>query len=658
MGKSATKTFVIVESAAAWRHAESLGRTDVDTVWATTSPFVLECLQAEGRTVVAIDGDVSQDEANQVGYVALAAADRLVHRLDSDCADWPSGLTPGRAMAADLCGMLVSLLYKAYLLDRFQAGLCEEAVLMSVGLPELSPVVSYRTLPHVFDTIYSTLCHRLGLEVVEFDAPRPQGGMENSDFLRPTWWTRAITIANAPLATILFRMWRRFANGRAFRLRPSRAKLQVAVLKGSELVEEIFRSLLLRGASLRQIESYALPADEALSCGQRGSAPSVKATIAACREAAREHDLDWSRGLDAAAEIAGDRIHAALGYGRRAATGVADYCAGVKEVANGGPFAIITNAMSRPIERLFQQGLSAALIPVYVVDHGTGPGLDKLHQAWHDRGFAPPADAAIAYNECQLQAESRGRSVTEKSSFVSGAPTAVRKIGLRRLQRRVMRRRLRAEKRLVVWVTGLYPNNMIRLPHYFRDTPYHQLRKHILYKVLGGLDDTVMMKLYPTYRYADPDPFGGFMRLPDNCRYEQFIDFRNFRAGADVILIDSPGSGLAWCWSVGVPIIYIETGMMTLLPEIAEQFQEALFYVDAREPGWDAKLRDLLELRHESLVAQYRAKAEARERVSEFCILGPSGAPGKRAAAFVAEDATRRWLEQAASERAAAGAGR
>jgi len=55
-------------------------------------------------------------------------------------------------------------------------------------------------------------------------------------------------------------------------------------------------------------------------------------------------------------------------------------------------------------------------------------------------------------------------------------------------------------------------------------------------------------------------------------------------------------------------------------------------------------------LPHEVLVAQYRAKAPARARVGESCILGPNGAPGKRAAKFVAEDATRRWLACAAND--------
>jgi len=645
--RSDSAVHIIVESVAAWRHTEAMRRPNEDAVWVTTSPFVIETLAAAGRRWLAFDGEVSQEEADRVGYVALAAADRLADDLDRAGGDWPDGLRLGRAMQADLYGMLVSLLYKAYLLDRLRALLPTKTPLLAVGNAAIAPVTGFRTLPQIFDTIYSDLCGRLGIEVIDFDTPRPSGEMPNGDFLRPSWWTRAVTVANAPFTSLLFRTWRRFARGRLVRLRPRRRGPHVAILKDNELVEEIFRSLLLRGATLFGIETLAAEASNPDLAGSPSEAALVESTTTACSEAAREHGMAWSSGLQAAAELAGERIHAALRFGSQAASGVADRCADIIKIANNGPLAVVTNALSRPAERLFQQGLHNAKIPVYIVDHGTGPGLDYLHRAWFDAGMAPPADAAICYNECQQQAESHGRKTATRSSIVTGVPSIVRNVGLRALQRRAVRRKLGADQRLVAWVSGLYPNNLTRLPHYFRDTPYHELRKRMVYDVLGKLEDAVLLKLYPTYRYADPDPFAGLMQLPDNCRFEQFTDFRNLRAGVDVILLDTPGSGLAWCWSVGVPLIYLETGMMTLLPEIAEQFREAIFYVDAREAGWERKLRGLLELPHKELLARYRAKAASRERVGEFCVLGPNGAPGQRGAAFVAEDVIQRWRESA-----------
>ncbi len=629
---------IIVESVAAWRHAEAIRRSNEDTVWATTSPFVIETLTAAGRCWLALDGEVSQEEADMVGYVALAAAGRLAVGLDNEGADWPDGLRLGRAMHADLYGMLVSLLYKAYLLDRLRAQLPKEASLLAVGTAAIAPVTSFRTLPQIFDTIYSALCRRLGIEVIEFDTSRPLGEMSNGDFLRPTWWTRVVTVLNAPFTSLLYRVWRGFAGGRSVRLRLRRRGPHVAILKGNELVEEIFRSLLLRGATLTGIETIADEASDPDIAGSPSDAALVEVTVEACREAAREHGLAWSSGLQAAAELAGERICSALWIGSRAASGIADYCADLKKIADGAPLAVVTNALARPIERLLQQGLCKANVPVYIVDHGTGPGLDDFHRACFEAGLAPPADAVVCFNECQRQAESRERQTAERSSVVTGVPSIVRNIGFRALQRHAVRRMLRADNRLVAWVTGLYPNNLTRLPHYFRDTPYHKLRKRVVYDVLGKLDDAVLIKLYPTYRYADPDPFAGLMQLPDNCRFEQFVDFRNLRAGVDVILLDTPGSGLAWCWSVGVPLIYLETGMMTLLPEIAEQFRDAIFYVDMRESGWEAVLRELLELPHDDLLARYQAKAASRERVSEFCVLGPNGTPGRRAARFIIDD--------------------
>lgn len=165
--------------------------------------------------------------------------------------------------------------------------------------------------------------------------------------------------------------------------------------------------------------------------------------------------------------------------------------------------------------------------------------------------------------------------------------------------------------------------------------PYHAIQKQVVYDVFRRCRDTVLLKLYPTLRYVDGDPFASLLTLPENCRVDQFIDLRNIRAGADVWVLDTPGSSLNWVWPTGVPIIYLETGMYTLLPEIRELFEAAMFYVDVRDLGWRSRLLRLLRLPHDELVAQYEAKADARQLVGEYGIVGPAGNPGADAAQFI-----------------------
>ena len=167
------------------------------------------------------------------------------------------------------------------------------------------------------------------------------------------------------------------------------------------------------------------------------------------------------------------------------------------------------------------------------------------------------------------------------------------------------------------------------------------MRKHIVHDILGQCRGEVLLKLYPTYRYVDPDPFAGLIELPANCRQLQFTDFRNLRAAADLLINETPGSVLGWSWGAGVPQIYLETGACPLLPEIEALFRRSLFFIDAREAGWEEELRALLDLPSAELGARYDAMAAARAETSRHCILGPEGHAGARAARYVLDNLRR-----------------
>ena len=604
--------------------------------WATTSPYVVECLRAAGRSVLCLDGKVSQEDADRVGYMALRAARRIERHLDGVCTDWPPGISLGSAVVHSAHRLLTSLFYKALLLDRLLANTPEGARTIVVGQDSLSPANGFELIPNRFDTLFAVLGRRLGLGFIPFDAPRPSGALVSGDFLRPSLWTRAVTAINAPVFAPLFRAWLQVWGGRRLRLVRGRGNLHVVIYGSNELIEEIFAHLLLQGATVHQAPAFT-PAGDLLEESAALSIGDLSETVSAiCRKEAALCGLSCGPAFAVAAEISAERITAALAQGRRAADHVADYCADVKRRCSDGPIVILTDGLGKPAERLLQQGFARAGIPVYTVDHGVGPGLDHLHKAVYDNGLAPEVRGAITYTECRQIAECAASGAPLGASAVVGVPQVIRKIGLRSLQRRVVRRVLAVrKKRLIVWTTALYPNNYQFLPHYWRDTSYHALRKRIVYDILGRCDDDVLLKLYPTYRYVDPDPFAGLLELPPNCRQIQFTDFRNLRAAADVLILDAPGSVLGWAWSADVPQIYIETGMCPLLPEIAERFQESLFYVDVRDAGWEDRLWGFLALPHRELVARYDAKAARRLETERFCILGPEGKAGKRAAAFI-----------------------
>jgi hypothetical protein len=271
------------------------------------------------------------------------------------------------------------------------------------------------------------------------------------------------------------------------------------------------------------------------------------------------------------------------------------------------------------------------------VEHGVSVGLSPAHLAAYRNGLPPDVRHTIYFNACQQMAELEGRVHDKEATAVVGVPRLVRHIGLRSLQRKVLRAAFRVKGRLVVWITGLYPNNYQYLPHYWRDMPYHRVRRRLVSEVFGKCRDTVMIKLYPTCRYVDGDPFAdpGCIPLPANCRIAQFSDFRSLRAVADVLVIDTPSSALGWSWGTGKPLIYLETGMYTVLPDVAGEFRKAMFFIDGRTSGWERELQALLELPAAELAARYDAKAEARRVVGERYVLGPPGSAGQKAAGFI-----------------------
>lgn len=630
---------VIAESAAAWRHAETERPELAAALWATTSPYLVECLRAAGREAHCLD-DQPQAVADAVGYVSLAVSRRLADHLDEEWDDWPGRLRPGLAVAQSAYRMLTSLFYKAQLLDRFLAAAPDGARTIAIGQDAFTRGRGFELVLYRFDTLFSIIGRRIGLETISFQAPAPSGAMANGDFLRPSFWTRAVTAMNAPVVSPLYRAWRSALRGRAVRLYPGRANRRVLIHEGNELIEEIFPQLLLRGARVRALARFAPRTSEV---GEAVDAGPLRATIEViAREEWDRHGLVWGQAAAAAAGMAAERIAAALPHGRHVAARVPDFCTQLEAEAGGGTVGIVTNGLHSPAEQLLRQGLERAGIPVHVVDHGVGPGLDTLHKASFDAGLGEVSRGAILFNECHRAARAEGVGAPPEATTVVGAPRIVRHIGLRALQRRAARRAVRAKDRLIVWNTALYANNYQFLPHYWRDTPYHALRKHIVHDILGRCRGEVLLKLYPTYRYVDPDPFAGLIELPANCRQVQFTDFRNLRAAADVLINETPGSVLGWSWGAGVPQIYLESGACPLLPDIEARFRRSLFFVDAREVGWEERLAMLLDLPDAELRARYDAMADERAETGRHCILGPEGHAGARAARYILDNLRQR----------------
>jgi hypothetical protein len=307
------------------------------------------------------------------------------------------------------------------------------------------------------------------------------------------------------------------------------------------------------------------------------------------------------------------------------------------ELDVGGPIVFLANSMTSPQELLLRDSLRNKRIPIIVVEHGVAPGLSTLHQS--QLAFETPDDydGMAFWTPIQQREVQKALQTLSEQTAVVGSPRRMKHIGLESFQRFIVRQSLGITRkdRLITWCTGLFPNNMQYLPHYWRDGAYHHVRRQILFEILAEVNYELLLKLYPTYRFNDPDPFSKIEHLPKNTRVAQFEDFRCLRAATDAIIVDGPGSVLGWAWGCNKPLVYIETGMYTLRDEIAKKFKDAIFYVDIREDGWKEKLKSILERPYRDLAAEYAAKAKRRREIGIDCVYGGAGNPAIRLMDFI-----------------------
>ncbi|MEZ5670395.1 MAG: hypothetical protein R3F55_23775 [Alphaproteobacteria bacterium] len=632
------EVYAVVECAEAVEHARSVlaGRR---IAMAATSPYVLEFCRREGLAFHALDGSVSQAEADAIGFASLDAAHAIARRLDAD--GGPDRPPLGLAVQPVLHRTLCAYLYKAHLLDRLvgHAGRTG-AEIRCFGVAEDEAVRGFGLMPNRFATLLTVLGSRIGLAHEAFQGREPSGAQESGDFMRPSAWTRVVTLLNAPKASLAYRLWRRMLRGRPVSLPLSRGPA-VLLYRSNELIEELILPLLRHGCALR---SFAMPQFAApdAACRHRPGGEVDELVATAVTAAWRNHGLQPAPAVTAAAAAVAARLACVLDHAAACAPQIrAAVVTAMADADNSGrPTVFLSNAMTAPADRLLRFEVERLGRPAIVAEHGVAPGLSPMHFAVGAREAPAWLGHTLLYTPAQrdLIGEIAGVDVAASCAVV-GAPGLIRRVGARAIQRMAGRLALKASRRLIVWCTAFYPNNFQFLPHYWRDTHYHDIRRQVLDQVLGRLPDDVLLKLYPTYRYLDPDPLAGLVALPANCRVQQFVDFRNMRAAADVVIVDGPGSIMSWAWSARVPFVFLETGMYVVTDAARQALERGAFVVDCREDGWIDRFHALLAQDHASLRRQFAAKADARRDLEERFLFGPAGT-GRSGVRFLRRMAT------------------
>ena len=193
------------------------------------------------------------------------------------------------------------------------------------------------------------------------------------------------------------------------------------------------------------------------------------------------------------------------------------------------------------------------------------------------------------------------------------------------------------QNRIIFFLALVSRNNMMDPPFQVNDLEYYNITTKILFSILAKIKDKCVLKLYPSNRYLDPDPWIKLVKLPKNVKILQFFEFSELRAAADVTILSSSASTFGWTWSIRNPIIFLELPSRPLMQDVVDLFDRALFRIDGSKESWEEEMLEILKMPHKKLLKLWADKKDAREELERH-IFGPKGNSGKRAADYIVSE--------------------
>ncbi|WP_461208459.1 hypothetical protein [Desulfocurvus sp. DL9XJH121] len=621
---------IVVESEAAYRYAAA--QASQERVWLTTSPWLLDLLPREGETVVSLEAGVESCDEVVFGKIAMELAGAVADHLDSmETGDFKLG----SAMYAALHMSCNPLLYKAWLLCRALA----EGDLIIVGLPDM---VLPRTLGCAagrFDTLYAAIASRTvsGPEVWRFEDRSGDDQVKRMRSVGASLFERLIFLVNSRACSLWLRFVRKALGGKWPGLPGARLFLMG---RQCELLEETAFALALRGCRLQLID---MPSEE-----------SEGAEIPQGFDAQGLETLLWERlkriCLDQGLPC-GEVQRAALGaFMELLVEGLRHFLPtlhAVEGLASSvevvGCDALLTNGLSAVSERLLFQALDRAGVTVVGFEHGLHDGLGT--SSLYSVGNCSTLQSHGVVCLTPAAAEHFTRHGAEQQFAIAGAFGEVRRVKMRWLQRFFVSRQISVgrNEKVCMYVMTSNRNNVLQGPHGQIDKEFSLITSSVA-KILHNSPYSALLKQYPSNRYLDPEPLEHRYADAGTTRVLQYMEYRYVRSCADVIVLDSAQSVLAWAWGTDRPLVFLQLPSDPLLPEARRAFEHAIFFIDLAESGWEEKLTELLWMPLEELQAKWKAKEERRQCVSEHFIMGPEGNSGARAAKAVLDWVGRKRL--------------
>lgn len=631
-------THFLVQNA---RAAANLNIVSGDVVW-TPASGCAERLRAAGFSCDTPESIVGDDEYSDFVEEQLAFRTEILACLESlERSDEDLAHVSAAAESSVYSWMLL-FACRALILSRWMSHVGDDGVV--AGDPTLTPLDGYSLQASPYDDCFASIAARLS----ETEALRVHkvAGYSKADFWRDfnevDWRERVLNILNRPLSSLLHQVKRRLAPD----LGLGRGKC-VLVLNVNELIEESAVALWRAGWRLRWASGP----------------PRLEADAHDLRVVAAVDDLlsIWRARLSrwvsrSVAEAAADILRGPLERflcAHPCALRAARSWAGEHAVAERpGELVCLSSGFYAPMMRLLDRVLLERGVPVVCTDHGSGMGTTARLMPVSDR-YNSFSDVYVAYN-AQTLAVFQSNAATRVSAYrVSGVPTVVRRARLAPLVRSWSRAMLGVPRksRCVMYVTSLEQGNYVQGAGMMLDRAYSALQARVLDTLRWGTDH-VIVKPYPAHRYPDPSPIWS-EGAETGLNLAHKGEFRHHRWAADVLVLDLASSTLSWALGANVPLILLNSPTDPSTEVFCAAASEAIFFVDCREPEWEASLKALMSAPADELERRWAAMAPTRADFAEHFVLGP---PSPSPAQVVQEAVTlaRGLAIEDASDRAAA----
>ena len=635
-----SKKHIIIESESAYYYCRNTLYPNSNIVWHVTSPWLLEKLPQLNETVMSLEKDISLKNQMEMGKHSIALGDFIAHEIDLLFGSFNLSYKLGRALTHRIQVTLFPFFYKSEMLKNWFDKYKNQGELIVIGNHKLKSVESFDIMVGRFDNIFANLAHfsnEGGIKVVPFIQEDGAEITEQIDRINNISLGEKVlyVINNLSFYEVLKILIRKITKIN-FSFSPwfnNKDLHLVSVVKKCALIDESIDYLSKANFKV-SIDTKFVDSIQNHSTKPPFDISYLKKIF----DDGKKNILSSPNNfLNSSIDVILHRTYSALGYGY-------DFVENQKvfeKFIHGKPsnISVLTNGLSQPKERLFQQILLNNKISIFSCEHGVTVGTDNtMSKYYYERGlYTHGGDHMMCYSNSSFRAINKNRRV--KSGIVAGAPLVNQKIKYIALQRLIIQRYLKLpkRKRVIVFVDNLNRNNMLTPPVFMNDLEYYSVTKNILSNIFSKINDQCILKLYPANRYLDPDPFVNLVKISKNIKVIQYFDFSELRVVADVVILSSPQSTFGWVFSIKKPIIFIEVASKPIDKNVSELFKKSLFLIDASKDQWHNEVLELLRLPPKELLRLWNDKKQYLDELETY-IFGPKGVPGKKVADYIVKN--------------------